>query len=92
MGDFDRRFVPAERVVARQAHDVHVLLDLTSGSYYSLDGVGARAWQLCDGRHSLDAVIAVIADEFDAPVQVIRTDVGELVDELVHEGLLVEVP
>jgi pyrroloquinoline quinone biosynthesis protein D len=66
-----------------------VLLNPTSGEYYTLDDVGTRVWQLCDGKRTIADIAATIAQEYDAPPEVIEHDVVELVKELVDEALVV---
>ena len=51
----DKVNVPPE-VMARTVGDETVILDLTSGTYFGLDPVGARIWQLLTEGKSLSAV------------------------------------
>ena len=66
-----------------------ILLDPASGEYFTLDDVGGRIWELCDGFRSVDEIASVLADEYDAPVDRIRADALELLTEL-RESQLVE--
>lgn len=75
-------------VLAKEAQGRTVLLRLEDGYYYSVDDVGSRVWELCDGERTLDQVVSVICEEFDAPEETVRTDVLQFVDELEQEGLL----
>lgn len=83
---------PAQRdqVLSQRVPDALVLLDAKGGSYFSLDEVGARVWELCDGSRSVADVVTLLADEFDAPIDTIRADVLELLEELASESLVVE--
>jgi coenzyme PQQ biosynthesis protein PqqD len=65
-----------------------VLLDPTSGEYYTLEAVGSRVWQLCDGTRTLAEMVATLSQEFEAAADVIESDVRELLKELVDEGLV----
>lgn len=84
------RLCRREDVLAQEAHGQTVLLRMDDGSYYALDGVGARVWELCDGEHTIDDVVAALCAEFAAPERTIRADVVEFVDELRGERLLVD--
>jgi hypothetical protein len=75
-------------ILAQEAQGRTVLLRPADGSYYALEGVGGRIWELCDGQRSIGEIAAVVSAEFDAPAGAIAADVGELVGELVGEGLL----
>lgn len=67
-----------------------MLLRLDDGSYYALDEVGARIWELCDGRHSLGDVVATLCAEFEAPESTVRSDVLDFVSQLRGERLLID--
>lgn len=65
-----------------------ILLDPASGEYFTLDDVGGRIWELCDGTKSVDDIAAVLASEYDAPVEEIRADALELLNELRESKLV----
>jgi hypothetical protein len=88
LSEVELRPVRQDRVVFSRAGDSALLLDPDSGNYFSLTDVGARIWELCDGRHTLDEIVEALAAEYDAPLEVIEADMRELVDELTAEGLL----
>jgi len=77
-------------VLAQEAQGQTVLLRLDDGSYYALDEVGARVWELCDGQRSVEQIVAAMCEEFAAPAETIAADVLEFVGELREEQLLVE--
>jgi hypothetical protein len=66
-----------------------VVLDPRSGQYFTLDVVGSRVWQLCDGIRTVSEIVAIVAREFDAPADVIEADIIELLQELADEQLVV---
>lgn len=78
------------QVVTQRAGEMMVLLHLARGMYYSLDEVGERVWELCDGSRTAAEVAAVLHEEFDAPIDVIVHDVNDLIEELSSERLLVD--
>jgi hypothetical protein len=78
-------------VLARQVkpdEGTMVLLHPRSGEYYSLDEVGARIWGLCDGTNTIAHMISILSQEYDAPAEVLGTDVCELLTDLAHEQLV----
>jgi coenzyme PQQ biosynthesis protein PqqD len=77
-----------DRVLTQSAEDELVLLDLDAGTYFALNEVGARVWELCDGHRSLDDIIDTIEGEFEAPRRVIEEDVHALVDQLAADRLV----
>lgn len=72
-----------ENVVSRRIQEEEVLLQLVTGSYYGLDEIGSRAWELLTVKHlSVANACEEIAAEYDAPVALVETDVVRLVREL----------
>jgi Coenzyme PQQ synthesis protein D (PqqD) len=65
-----------------------VLLNPRTGAYYSLDDIGARLWELCDGSRTISDAIAAICAEYDADPATVETDVLSLLDELTREDLV----
>ena len=78
-----------ERVLTQRIDEAVVLLDADSGKYYSLDEVGGRLWELCDGTRTLRQLAAVIGEEYEAPVKIVEADITELLAELTVEKLVV---
>lgn len=65
-----------------------VLLDLSSGRYYTLNRVGTAVWERCTGTHSLQEIHATLCSRFEASAERIGDDLVALVTHLGHEGLL----
>ena len=84
-GLFPRR---AEGVLARKGAKELILLDPDSGAYFTLDEVGARVWELCDGTRAVDEIAAILATEYDAPQDAISADIEELIEDLAGEKLV----
>ena len=75
-------------VLAQQAEGELVLLDVNAGSYFALNEVGARVWELCDGSRSFTDILGAVGAEFDAPADVIERDVRGLLEDLASDGLV----
>ena len=65
-----------------------VLLDLSSGRYYTLNRVGTAIWERCTGHQSLQDIQATLCGRFEASSERIADDLLALVTHLGHEGLL----
>lgn len=83
----DRLEVPVE-VMARQVGEETVILHLESGTYYGLNPVGARVWQLILEGKSLGEVCGVMLEEFEVEREQIEKDVLDLVCELQAKNLV----
>lgn len=66
-----------------------VIINLATGTYYSLRAVGAEIWQLLERGATLDDVVAVLERRYDASKEAVVSAVDELVTTLADEGLLV---
>ena len=80
---------PAKNVLFRQLGGEAVLLNLATGSYFGLNQVGTRIWTHVARGESLAAVLTVLVAEYEAPEERLRTDLLDIVEELVASGLLV---
>ena len=67
-----------------------MLLDIERGEYFSLNPVGSRIWELCDGTRSATEIVSVICEEFDVAEDVATIDAGEILDAFENEKLIVE--
>ena len=65
-----------------------VLLDLSSGRYYTLNRMGTAIWERCTGSQSLQDIHATLCARFEASSERIADDLLALVTHLGHEGLL----
>lgn len=86
----DKKVVIPAEVMARQVGDETVILHLGSGSYFGLDPVGARIWDLIGQGKSLAAIRDVLHDEYEADLAQLEQDLHRLVQELLAKGLVAE--
>jgi hypothetical protein len=83
----DKATIPAQ-VMARQVGDETVILDLSGGTYYGLDPVGARIWQLMGEGKTLRGICDTMLDEYDVPREALERDVVDLADKLLERKLI----
>jgi hypothetical protein len=88
LGGFPKR---NEQILSQRVSGTLVLLNVDDGQYYTLNEVGSRVWELCDGTTSVAEMAALICRDFDAPLDTVRADVLELIAELA-DGHLVTAP
>ena len=83
-------FAISPDVVSREVAGETVMLDLESGQYFGLDGVGRRIWELLtENPRSADALADILAEEYDAPRETIKTDALALIEDLHARNLVV---
>jgi len=83
----DRVNIPPE-VMARTVGDETVILDLASGTYFGLDPVGARMWDLMGEGMTLAEVCDRMLDEYEVSRDQLEGDTLRLGEELQRQGLI----
>ena len=78
----------ADQVIAQQTCGTLVLMSIGRGQYYSLNEMGCRIWQLCDGARSVADIIQIIEHEYDVSPDRVQHDVLMLLQELAGERLV----
>ena len=68
-----------------------VILSLGSGRLYTCNETACAFLSALDGERTLDGVLRVLEEEFDAPPETLREDMEVLADELMREKLVVSV-
>ena len=74
-------------VVFRTLDGEAVLLRLDTGTYYGLEPVGTRIWELIIEHGSLRGVLDAMLREFDVDAARLESDVVRLAAELCANGL-----
>ena len=64
-----------------------VILDLASSTYFGLDGVGVRLWQLLQADPDLQTACATLLSEYEIDAAQLEEDVRALVAQLCAAGL-----
>jgi Coenzyme PQQ synthesis protein D (PqqD) len=82
------RLVIAPEIMSRQIGEEMVLLDLASGTYFGLDRVGARLWELLSENKSIAEACDVITAEYDVNDEVARFDAMALCENLIEKQLV----
>ena len=86
--DLDSRLAIPPQVMSRLVEDETVLLDLASGTYFGLDGVGNFIWEAVSTGKTLRETIALITEEYEVDETQVRKDVVAFTEDLVERGLL----
>jgi len=79
-----------EQIIVQKGSKDVLLLNMDDGNYYALNEVGNRIWELCDGTRGVAELVGMLAKEYDAPAELIETDVMEVLEDLRGKNLIVE--
>lgn len=86
----DLRLMPDSVNVAAKVIDGEaVILDVTRGTYYSMDGAGAVVWAAIEQGHSLREIVGILEQRYEGSTPVFERQVEDLSDQLLQEGLVV---
>ena len=78
-----------ENVIAQELTGEIVMLDMESESYYSLNSVASRIWQLLTSLENVEASIQQLLQVYLVDEPTLHRDVTLLAQELVAEELLI---
>jgi hypothetical protein len=81
-------FVHSTDVLFQEVGGEAVLLDLASETYFGLNPVGTRIWQLLGDGSALQSIRDTLVAEYDAPPEQIETDLLTLATQLSDAGLV----
>lgn len=83
----DRVRIP-EQVMARDVGGETIILDLASGTYFGLDAIGGRIWQLMSEGKSLVEICDAMQQAYVVPREHIERDVLSLAETLRAKQLI----
>jgi hypothetical protein len=87
--ELNDRLIASNDVVAREVGGETMLLDLASGTYFGLDPIGGKVWQLLEGGCSLGEACDAIAAEYEIGRQELEQDLLALAENLAAKNLIV---
>ena len=76
------------QAVARQVGGETVILHLGSGTYFGLDPVGARIWQLMEEGKTLAEICNAMLDEYEVSREEFERDTMILIQDLLAQDLV----
>jgi hypothetical protein len=79
---------PSERALFATIEGATALFDLTTGQGFSLAGTASDLWHAVVRLGDLDAAVAELGRDYDAPEATVRSDAQEFVEDLLARGLL----
>lgn len=80
-------FSKSPNVVFRQIGDESILIPVANevgdlSNIYNLNEIGTKIWEFIDGERDVSEICRLIADEYDAPVNVVMNDTAEFIGNL----------
>jgi Coenzyme PQQ synthesis protein D (PqqD) len=84
--------VNSQQVINETIDGEAIMINLATGSYYSLDRVGADVWACLEASLPIEDIVAELARRYDAAEDDIRRGVDDLLQRLSQEELVVPCP
>ena len=78
----------SEEALSQEVNGETVILDLKSESYFGLDEVGTRVWQLLQEHEDVQKVFDAMLEEFDVDANTLASDMKNLINDLIEKGLI----
>lgn len=85
---FDRKLTIAQDTLINVIEGESVLLNLKSESYFGLDPIGTRMWDLLTNSDSIQSAYETLLDEYDVEADKLRLDMQDLIEKLIANGLM----
>jgi len=82
------RFHQLPHVVSARAGDATVLMDQKRGTYFTLNEVGGRVWELVGSGVAVSDMVQQLLEEYDVRREQLETDIATTLQQLVDDRLL----
>ena len=86
--NFNQTIEISKEVLAQQVSGETVLLDLSGESYFGLDEVGTRIWQLLQEQGDVQKAYNTLLEEYDVDAEQLQTDLEGIITKLKDAGLI----
>ena len=77
-----------DRLIARVIDGEAIIVDFKTGDHYSLNQIGTLVWEMADGQHSFQDIVASILERYDISEAQARADLSKLVSDMENENLV----
>jgi hypothetical protein len=76
-------------IAAKVVDGEAILINLSSGMYYSMDAVGGVVWSLIQSGLDLSAISSAVAKRYSVDEDRVKRDVEVLVQQLIDEKIVI---
>ena len=78
----------SSEVLTQEVGGETVILDLKTESYFGLDEVGTRIWQLLQEQEGIQTITAAMLNEYDVEEDQLEKDIQSLLTQLDNAGII----
>jgi len=88
--DRTTKYVRTSKTISGRLHDELVMMDPEKGKYFALNPVATRIWDLLEKPYDENELCNIRMDEYEVSPEQCRKEVGEVLDEMVQLGIVLE--
>lgn len=79
----------AENVTFEVVADEAILIDINTGTYFSLNEIGTEFWEMLDGTQTVEQHATTIATKYEVETSMVVDDLIELANEMAKDKLII---
>lgn len=83
-----KRFIQNKKIIQSTIGDEVVMMDMDSGFYFGMNGVGSVIWRHLSNEITLDDLISKLMSEFKVNKQTCEVDTIEFLDSLLEKNII----
>ena len=83
-----KRFIQNKKIIQSKIGDEVVMMDIDSGFYFGMNGVGSVIWQYLSTPISLEELVSNLMEEFKVDKQTCESDTMEFLDNLLEKKII----
>lgn len=69
--------------------DEAIIIDVNTGTYFSLNTIGTEFWQMLDGVQTIGQHATAIAEKYSVDAQMVTGDMLEVAQKMVDDNLAI---
>ena len=78
----------SDQVLSQEVRGEIVLLDLASESYFGLDSVSAKVWQLIGKEATVGEIVSALLSDYEFDEAQLESDINELMESFLQAGIV----
>ncbi|MFN8671394.1 MAG: lasso peptide biosynthesis PqqD family chaperone [Candidatus Sericytochromatia bacterium] len=86
--ELSSKIIKNDSLVASELDDGLVMMSLENNSYYGLNSIGKRIWELLDEKQTYNELIEKLTQEYDISKEECEKDILELLESLEKEEII----
>lgn len=83
-----KRFIQNKKIIQSKIGDEVVMMDIDSGFYFGMNGVGSVIWQHLSTPISLEELVSNLMEEFKVDKQTCESDTMDFLNNLLEKKII----